>query len=132
MGQASVVLLGMAFLMVPPAVQAESNPDAWPFEWQDQKPCERLFEDAQIRISRCIFPPGAVHFLRFYPGYLSYILSGGKGLIAESKGTRQINLRADTFTSNQPIAWHELINIGDTTLRYLVVERKYELAPVLD
>ena len=132
MGQASVVLLGMAFLMVPPAVQAESNPDAWPFEWQDQKPCERLFEDVQIRITRCIFPPGAVHFHRFRFGYFSYMLSNGKGLLAENKGTRQIEVHADTFGNSQPNTYYELTNTSEQTLRYLVIERKYDFAPSID
>ena len=129
---AFAVLVGVAASLVPHTLKGESVPDALSVEWQGQKPCEKLFEDAQVRIARCIFPPGAVHFLRFYPGYFSYMLSSGKGLLAESKGTRRIDIRADTYESNQLIAWHELINIGDTTLRYLVVERKYKLAPVLE
>lgn len=59
-------------------------------------------------------------------------LSGGKGQIQDEKGTRQVEVRADTYTNSEPLAWHELTNTGDTTLRYLVVERKYEPVPSVE
>ncbi len=129
MVRTSVVLLGMTLAITPLAIGAESVPDALSVEWQGQKPCEKLFEDAQVRIARCTFPPGAVHVRHSHPGYLSYVLNGGKGQIQDEKGTRQVEVRADTYTNSTPIAWHELTNTGDTTLRYLVVERKYEPVP---
>ena len=52
------VLVGVATLLVPHTLRGESVPDALSVEWQGQKPCEKLFEDAQIRIARCTFPPG--------------------------------------------------------------------------
>ena len=51
--QLSVVFLGMTVLVAPFAVMAEDVPDALSVEWQGQKPCEKLFEDNQVRISRC-------------------------------------------------------------------------------
>ena len=79
------VLVGVATLLVPHTLRGESVPDALSVEWQGQKPCEKLFEDAQIRIARCTFPPGAVHVRHSHPGYLSYVLSGGKGQIQDEK-----------------------------------------------
>ena len=122
------LLLGTVLVALPlAAARSESVPDALSVEWQGQKPCEKLFEDAQIRIARCTFPPGSMHVRHSHPGYFSYVLSGGgKGQIQDEKGTRQIEVRTDTVTNNPPIHWHELTNIGDTTLRYLIIERKYE------
>jgi len=124
-----VVLLGMAVVVTPLAAQGENIPDGLSVEWQGQKPCEKLFEDAQIRIARCAFPPGAVHVRHSHPGYISYVLNGGKGQLQDEKGTRQAEFRADTYTNSQAIPWHELTNTGDTTLRYLVIEKKYEPVP---
>jgi len=125
-----VVLLGTALTAAPLAAARSDNvPDALSVEWQGQKPCEKLFEDAQIRVARCTFPPGTRHERHSHPGYLSYVLSGGKGQIQDEKGTRQVEVRADTHTNNSPIPWHELTNTGDTTLRYLIIERKYEPVP---
>ena len=88
-----------------------------------------ILRHSPIRIARCTFPPGAVHVRHSHPGYLSYVLGGGKGQIQDEKGTRQVEVRTDTYTNSSPITWHELTNTGDTTLRYLVVERKYEAVP---
>src|SRR5262244_4431547 len=74
--QLSVVFLGMTVLVAPFAVMAEDVPDALSVEWQGQKPCEKLFEDDQVRISRCSFPPGATHVCHSHPAYLFYVLSG--------------------------------------------------------
>ena len=52
----SVLFLGMTILVAPFAATADNVPDALSVEWQGQKPCEKLFEDAQVRISRCTFP----------------------------------------------------------------------------
>ena len=59
--QLSVVFFGLTVLVAPLAVMAENVPDALSVEWQGQKPCEKLFEDAQIHIARCTFPSGAMH-----------------------------------------------------------------------
>jgi len=49
--QLSVVFLALTVLVTPLAVMAENVPDALSVEWQGQKPCEKLFEDAQIHIA---------------------------------------------------------------------------------
>ncbi len=124
-----LAILGVAFAVFPLATEAETAPDALSVEWQDQKPCEKLFEDAEIRVLRCTFPPGSMHVRHSHPAYLSYVLSGGKGQIQDEKGTRQIEVRTDSYLNIKPIPWHEMTNTGDTTLRYLLVERKYEPIP---
>jgi quercetin dioxygenase-like cupin family protein len=124
------LLLVTVFVVAPlAAAQSETAPDGLSVEWQGQKPCEKLFEDSQIRIARCTFPPGSKHVRHSHPGYSSYVLSGGKAQIQDEKGTRQAEPRTDAFLNSPPIPWHELTNTGDTTLRYLVIERKYEPVP---
>ena len=84
----------MTVLVAPFAVMAEDVPDALSVEWQGQKPCEKLFEDDQVRISRCSFPPGATHVCHSHPAYLFYVLSGGKAQVRDEKGTREVEIRA--------------------------------------
>ena len=91
-------------------------------------PCEKLYEDAQIRIGRCTFPAGAVHVCHSHPAYSVYTLSGGKGQVRDSRGTRQSESKTGEYNNIPPIPWHEFKNIGDTTISYLLVERKYEPA----
>jgi len=124
--QLSAALFGMAILVAPFAARGDDVPDALSVEWQGQKPCEKVFEDAQIRIARCTFPPGSKHVRHSHPAYISYVLSGGKAEVHDEKGTRQVEARTGSHTDVPPIPWHEVTNVGDTTLQYLVVERKYQ------
>ncbi len=133
MDRFSVVLLGIALAATPFAARSDENvPDALSVEWQGQKPCEKLFEDTQTLVARCTFPPGAMHVRHSHPGYSSYVLSGGKAQIEDEKGKRQVEVRTDSITNSPPIPWHELTNIGDTPLRFLIVERKYEPVPKVE
>lgn len=70
-----------------------------------------------------------MHVRHSHPGYFAYTLSGGKAQIQDEKGVRQIDVQVDGYANSAPIAWHELTNTGDTTLRFLVIERKYEPPP---
>ena len=56
--------------------RADDVPDALSVEWQGKKPCEKLFDDAHVRVDRCTFPPGAVHVCHSHPAYLTYVVSG--------------------------------------------------------
>lgn len=107
---------------------AENVPDALSVEWEGNKPCEKLFEDAHVRMARCTFPPGAMHVCHSHPAYLSYVVSGGQGQVQDEKGTRKVNFVAGALTDVPPVPWHELANTGDTTLQFLIVEKKYQVA----
>jgi quercetin dioxygenase-like cupin family protein len=122
----------MLLLLAPLTTFGQPVPDSMSVEWQGQKPCEKLYEDAQILVGRCTFPPGSKHVKHFHPGLLSYVLSGGKARIEDAKGTRQVEPRTGGYTNSPPVAWHELTNIGDTTISYLLIERKYEPMPAVE
>ncbi len=123
------LVASMTLLFAPLIAFADPVPNALSVEWQGKKPCEKLFEDAQMLIARCTFPPGSKHLKHSHPGYFSYVLSGGKVQIEDAKGTHQLEPRTRGYANSPPIPWHELTNVGDTTVSYLVVERKYEPLP---
>ncbi len=106
--------------------QAAEVPDALTVEWEGTHPCEKLFEDAQVRVARCTFSPGTVHVCHSHPGYLSYVVSGGQGQVQDEKGIRKINVTAGALLDVSPIPWHEFANVGDTTIQYVVIEKKYQ------
>src|SRR6516225_8391214 len=93
-------------LFAPLTAFGQSVPNALSVEWQGQKPCERLYEDAQIHIARCTFPSGAMHVCHSHPSYISYVLSGGKAQIQDEKGTRQVELRTGSYADVPPVPWH--------------------------
>jgi quercetin dioxygenase-like cupin family protein len=112
--------------------QAAEVPDALTVEWEGTHPCEKLFEDVQVRVARCTFSPGTVHVCHSHPSYLTYVLSGGQAQVQDDKGTRKIDVVAGAFANVPPIPWHEYTNVGDTTIQYVVVEKKYEAPPSVD
>jgi quercetin dioxygenase-like cupin family protein len=121
--------VGVLAMVLAPLSIAQDVPDAFSVEWQGKKPCEKLYEDDQIRIGRCTFPPGAVHLRHSHPGSFRYVLSGGKNQVRDARGTRVSEAKAGAYGPSPPVAWHEVTNIGDTTLVYLVVEKKYQPVP---
>jgi len=112
--------------------QAADVPDALSVEWQGKHPCEKLFEDAQVRVARCTFPPGAVHVCHAHPAYLSYVVSGGQGQVQDAKGIRKVEVATGALLDSQPTAWHEFSNVGDTMIQFVVVEKKYQAGPTVD
>jgi quercetin dioxygenase-like cupin family protein len=119
----------LGLLIAPLPAMADDVPDALAVEWQGHKPCEKLFEDSQVRVARCILPPGAAHVCHSHPSYVFYVLSGGKGEVQDDKGTRKVELAAGTVVESPPVPWHDFANIGETTLDFLIVEKKYQPAP---
>ena len=122
----SASLAALGLLISTSAAVSEDVPDALSVEWQGQHPCEKLYEDAEIRALRCTFAPGAVHVRHSHPGNLVYTISGGKAKAQDDKGTREGQPKTGGFSNNPPTPWHEVTNIGDTTLSFLVIEKKYE------
>lgn len=110
--------------------RAAEVPDALTVEWQGK--CEKLFEDAQVRVARCTFPPGAVHVCHSHPSYLSYVVSGGRGQVQDEKGVRKVEVVTGALSEAPPVPWHEFTNIGETTIQFMVVEKKYQATPMVD
>jgi hypothetical protein len=50
-------LAAFDLLIAPILALGDDVPDALSVEWQGKKPCEKLFEGAQVRVARCTFPP---------------------------------------------------------------------------
>ena len=64
-------------LMVVMTTLADALPDPVAAGWQGRSVCEVLREDDQVRIFRCVFPPGVGHERHFHPRHFGYALSGG-------------------------------------------------------
>ena len=111
--------------------RAADIPDAGVAGWKGKKTCEVLHEDEKIRILRCAFPPNIGHERHFHPAAFTYVLSGGRLRITDARGTWQREsahrhrLATDKYIAGTPVQWHEMLNIGNTTLRFLIVEKKY-------
>ena len=121
-----VLAISMLVIANTRSVYASDVPDALEAGWEGEKRCEKLHEDDLIRILRCTFPPNVGHERHSHPPSFTYVLSGGHVQITDANGTRQLESKTDQYRAAKPVEWHEGLNTGDTTLRYLIVEKKYQ------
>lgn len=94
--------------------------------WEGERVCERLHEDASIRVLRCTFPPGVGHEPHYHPPHFGYVLEGESMMrITTDDGVADRPVRAGGSFSSDAEVRHEALNIGDETTVYLIVEKKY-------
>ena len=104
------------------AVMADELPDAVAATWRGEPVCETLSETAEMRVFRCIFPPGVGHERHFHARHFGYALSGGRMRITDAAGSREVSLQTGTYFSSDGIPWHEVLNVGNTVVSYLMIE----------
>lgn len=120
------LLSAFTILLSLPISAAESDlPGALEAGWQGEKVCELLQEDEMTRVLRCTFPPGVGHERHYHPAHFGYTLKGGTMRITDASGEREISAAANGTWQSKGVAWHQVLNVGDTTSQYLIIEQKY-------
>jgi len=110
-------------LIAEPAEQRrDSLPDPLRAGWQGKKVCEQLHESIDMRVLRCTFAPGVGHERHFHAAHYGYALSGGTMKITDGNSTRTVELQTGSDFYSGGIDWHTVINIGKTTVQYLIIE----------
>jgi quercetin dioxygenase-like cupin family protein len=92
--------------------------------WQAEKAYEVLTENEKVRTLKCSFPPGVGHERHYHATHFGYTLAGGKFRITDTTGTREVNIPTGYDFYNEKVEWHEVLNIGDSTAVFLIVEPK--------
>jgi len=105
-------------------VAPRSLPDPLEAGWNGKPVCEHLFEDSYKRILRCTFPPGVGHERHYHVPHFGYAISGGRVQITDESGVRKLDLTASSSYTSTGTLWHEVKNIGNTTVVYLIIEDK--------
>lgn len=126
--------VAMSLILISHATVADQNqvtesaagistlPDPLAAGWQGDSVCEKLHEDDVQRVLRCRFDPGIGHEKHFHARHFGYALSGGKMRIEDASGTRDVTLKTGSSYTSLGTEWHQVLNIGDTTVTYLIVE----------
>ncbi len=99
-------------------------PDPLAAGWEGEKVCKVLKDNEAIRVLKCTFPPGVGHEKHFHAKHFGYTLKGSKFKITDYKGTREVNVPTGYDFFNEGIEWHEVLNIGDSTAIFLIIEPK--------
>ncbi len=99
-------------------------PDPLQAGWKGEPVCKRLRENSKHRILQCTFPPGVGHERHFHAPHFGYAVVGGKFRITDKDGVREADLPTGSHFENDGVEWHEVLNVGDTTAIYLIIETK--------
>ena len=103
-------------------------PSALEAGWRGERVCTLAHETDTHRVLHCSFPPGVGHERHFHPPHYGYALSGGTMQLTDASGTRVATLETGSDYTSKGVGWHEVVNIGETTVTYLIVE---EIRPPL-
>ncbi len=99
-------------------------PDPLAAGWNNQAVCEIMEENAKVRVLKCTFAPGVGHERHFHSSHYGYTLAGGTFRIKDTTGVREVTVPTGYSFYNDKIEWHEVLNIGDSTAIFLIIEPK--------
>tara|TARA_R110000787_G_scaffold70646_15_gene157132 strand:+ start:21995 stop:22396 length:402 start_codon:yes stop_codon:yes gene_type:complete len=99
-------------------------PDPLEAGWNNEKVCKVLVDNEKVRTLKCIFPPGVGHEKHFHAAHFGYTITGSKFRITDNTGTREVNVPTGYDFYNKKIEWHTVLNIGDATAEFLIIEPK--------
>ncbi|WP_339630622.1 cupin domain-containing protein [Bizionia echini] len=99
-------------------------PDPLEAGWNSKAVCEVVKNTPKIRVLKCIFPPGVGHEKHYHNPHVGYTLSGSRFRITDTTGTREVNVPSGSSFSKDTITWHQVLNIGDSTAVFLIMEPK--------
>ncbi|MEN8886992.1 MAG: cupin domain-containing protein [Winogradskyella sp.] len=97
-------------------------PDPLEAGWQGEAVCKVLEENTNVRVLKCTFKPGVGHEKHYHNPHYGYTLAGGQFKITDSTGTRDVNVPTRYSFSKDSVTVHEVLNIGETTAVFLIVE----------
>lgn len=117
-------IIALFNILLPSCKQSNPLPDPLQAGWNGEKVCELLFENEKIRALKCTFPPGVGHERHYHPPHFGYALSGGTFQLHDTTGTRVRDLKTDSHFYSEGTEWHEVLNVGDSTAVYLIIEPK--------
>ena len=107
------------------AVDTTGLPQAFDAGWHGKKTCELMYETEEVRVGRCIFPPGVGHEKHFHYPHYGYVLEGGTLSITDAQGgVRKAQTVTGSDWSTDTITVHSALNVGDSTTSYIIVEPK--------
>ena len=118
----SLFLLSLAFS----SRSQEINSLRDPLEtgWKGRKVCEVLEENEKLRVLKCAFEPGTGHEAHYHDAHVGYTLSGSRFRITDETGIREVDVTSGSHFQSDGIKWHEVLNIGDSTAVFLIIESK--------
>ena len=92
--------------------------------WQGESVCELISNDDKLRVLKCTFAPGVGHERHYHAPHFGYTIAGSRFQIKDKSGTREVSVATGSSFNNEGVEWHEVLNIGDSTAVFLIIEAK--------
>lgn len=99
-------------------------PDPLQAGWKGKAVCELVEDNEELRVLKCTFAPMVGHEKHYHNPHFGYTLVGGKFRITDTTGTREVDVPTGYSFSNNKVTVHEVLNIGETTAVFLIMEYK--------
>ena len=99
-------------------------PDPLEAGWNNEAVCEVLENNEKLRTLKCTFPPNVGHERHFHNTHFGYTIKGGRFRIKDTSGVREVTIPTGYSFYNDFVEWHEVLNIGDSTAIFLIMEPK--------
>jgi quercetin dioxygenase-like cupin family protein len=104
--------------------EENSLPDPLQAGWNNKAVCKLVEENESIRVLKCTFKPGVGHEKHYHKPHFGYTLAGSTFQIADASGTREVSPATGSNFYSEGTKWHEVLNIGDSTAVFLIIEPK--------
>lgn len=114
----------LLFITVISCKNKSTLPDPLQAGWKGKAVCELVEDNSELRVLKCTFAPMVGHEKHYHNPHFGYTLFGGKFRITDSTGTREIDVPTGYSFSNNTVTSHEVLNIGETTAVFLIMEYK--------
>jgi quercetin dioxygenase-like cupin family protein len=99
-------------------------PDALKAGWNGEDVCECIEDTEVVRVLQCTFPPGVGHKRHYHAPHTGYTLAGSTFRITDPTGVREVEVFSGSSFESDSIEWHEVLNIGDSTAVFYIIEWK--------
>lgn len=99
-------------------------PDPLQAGWKNGSVCEVIEENETIRVLKCTFPPGIGHERHYHEPHYGYTLAGSTFRMKDTTGVREVDVLTGSDFYSEGTEWHEVLNVGDSTAIFLIIEPK--------
>ena len=99
-------------------------PDPLEAGWKGKRVCEVVENNKYLRVLKCTFPPGVGHEKHYHKPHVGYTIKGSTFQIKDEQGVREVKVKTGYNFKNEQLIEHEVLNIGDSTAVFLIIEYK--------
>lgn len=120
----SFLIIAVIFSLFTACKAKNTLPDPLEAGWKNKAVCMVKKENKDVRVLECTFAPGVGHEKHYHKPHYGYAIAGSRFKITDENGSREVDVPSGSDFFSNGVVWHEVLNIGDSTAIFLIVEPK--------